>query len=439
MDALIFILIALIPILFELVRQTRFLSFDGLLFVNLSFAIAYGYAGIVYFYLSPDLHHLHTAEERYIAGSLCLISYSAAIGAYHFAFKRIDFGGGCWSYVSFDETSVFHASILAFILGGLSVLIYSSMYGGLANAFRYAATIRSGFGEDLLVGGGSFLFFKNLIPLLQFFPMVMLGRLLEKPAMARLLLFLSCFCAAVFGLLLMSGRGRVVLFIAFLLICAWVYKSNVSRLKPVVVAFLLPVVLGVDFFITYGKEIFRMFDTAEVSFSMLLASKPYIPFYEFTSYYSHRVESIITAVDDTKFFPTYFYDAFAIPLFVIPSRLTGIAAPDSISYINTFLQTGLWDSMTPPGLVAYGYYSMGVFGVVISSVVLGFVVAFVDKKNWVEGLRGNPAVFYRIPFLVIFCVYYIQGDPRVLAVNLSAALIFIVLAKLACLRFKIHG
>lgn len=208
------------------------------------------------------------------------------------------------------------------------------------------------------------------------------------------------------------------------------------RMHPTAAILLVPVVLSVDFFITYGKEIFRLFDAPEVSFAGFFDGKSYVPFSEFTSYYAHRVESILTAIEDTRFSPTYFYDAFSIPLFVMPSRLTGVVAPDSISYINTFLQTGVWDSMTPPGLVAYGYYSMGVFGVVASSLFLGFVVAALDKKNCVEGLKGNSAVFYRLPFIIIFCVYYFQGDPRVLAVNLAATILFYLLTRLARLRIK---
>lgn len=436
MDAMIFIVLTLAPLLFELARQARFISLDGLLVINLSFAITYGYAGVVYFYLGFNLHNQYSEEERYITGLLCLISYAVVIGAYCATFKWLRLKSYCESCGSSDSARIFAASVFAYVVGVVSVLVYSSMYGGVANAIRYAATIRSGFGEDLLVGGGSFLFFKNLIPLLQFFPFLMLGRLLEMPSLQRLLLFVGGAGFAVFGLLLMSGRGRIVLFVALLLICVWLYRSNSSRMHPAAAVMLVPVVLGVDFFIAHGKEIFRLFDAPEVSFGDFLAGKSYVPFSEFTSYYAHRVESILTAVADKQFSPTYFYDAFAIPLFVMPSRLTGILAPDSISYINTFLQTGVWDSMTPPGLVAYGYYSLGVFGVVVSSLVLGFVIAYVDKKNTVEGLKGNATVFYRLPFIFIFCVYYFQGDPRVLAVNLSATIFFYVLTKLSRLRFK---
>lgn len=422
----IFFALSIVPLIYELRRQLGQIAIDGLFVLNVSFSIVYGYTGLVLFE-SPTASHVSTQDGiDVIIAVTCLISYSAALLGYWIgtaigARHRSSSLENC-----LDALVVYRAALVVFIVGVMSVFLYSSMYGGIANALKYAALIRAGYGDLALVGSGNLLFFKNLIPLLQFLPICLLGTFLNTRKLGAMFLFLGAFGIAVFGLFLMSGRGRVVLFVVLLAICGWSFVSRKRKISGASVVLAAIVMLVLDFFITYGKVFFRYFDSPDLDFLQIFQDRPYIPLEEFVNYYRHRVESIAYAINDTRFSPTFFYDSFAILSFVIPTRITGLVAPDSISYINTFLQTGLWDSMIPPGLVAYGYYSLGVAGVLLSSAVYGLVPGLIDRRNKVEGVVGNTRIYYRYPFLLIWLVYFLQGDPRVMIVNLASTLLFIV-------------
>jgi hypothetical protein len=422
---------------FEIARQIKHIKLDGLAIINASFLITYSYTGLLFFSNPENVPYAYQEDIKITVALLCFISYCSTISGY--TIGRI---GTRHSHSSpqHSEHSIAAGGVITFAIGFISTYMYSQSYGGLMNSIIYAAAIRAGYGEDLLVAEGNYLFFKNLIPLLQYLPIILIGRYIANPNKRTLIWFLATFSLAVFGLFLMSGRGRIVIFIILLIVCSSNHKTPKKHATPSRSISIIILIFALDLFISYGKQIFNLFYSDDNSLSAIIAQQEYIPFRLFSEYYEHRVHSIIIALNDTRFSPTLFYDALAIPLYVIPSRITGITAPDSISYINTFLQTGFWDSMIPPGMVAYGFYSLGIAGVIITSFAFGLFPGIFDKTLSSTSSSKQKINFKQLymPILLIWCIYFIQGDPRVFIINLTPPLIFAAITHLAKRRFVIN-
>ena len=73
----------------------------------------------------------------------------------------------------------------------------------------------------------------------------------------------------------------------------------------------------------------------------------------------------------------YFSDYYIWML--TPFKLIGINLGDSISYYNTYIIMGWWESIIPPGPVAFGYMSLGVLGVFIHGTIVGYIFRAIDS------------------------------------------------------------
>ena len=429
MSEAIFSAIFLAPVLWEAFRQARAIKIDGQLLLSLSFSIVYGYTGLTYFFSENSSGYLIRDGQAITVSVVCATSYLFAILGYwlgkQIAARRTQNRAITGPDCRFEDyLAIKWASCAAYAIALISLAIYSSSYGGFDNAFRFAAKIRAGYGENLLIGSGELLFFKNLIPLSVYLPILYFALYARRRKLFDLLVAIVSISVPIAGFLLMSGRGRIVAFIIMIVACAIAFAPARKR-NPAFLFVLGPfTLLLLDLFVTFGKKFFSSFYRDHVNWSDVFVLSDYVPFKAFTDYYEHRITSIDSALSASEQSYTYFYDFISIPLFVLPHKLTGIVEPESISYLNTYLQTGVWDSMVPPGIAAYGIYSFGIFGVVIAGVVFGFLPGLLDGVNSREGTAGNPRVFFRIPLILIWIVYLFQGDPRVLSVHLTPVLMF---------------
>jgi hypothetical protein len=428
MAVTIFLIITFLPLVIEAVRQTRRLSIDGLMMMNVSFAIIYGYSGLIN--TISEEHSGRLSSDSVIVAVLCFIGYISVLASYAIVFHSTKVRPASEATFRVSNTRILTGAYVAFLLGLVSVYFYARSYGGMGNALQYAAVIRSGYGEDYLNGAGLTLFFKRFIPVLQYLPIIALSLFLERRRLIYLIIFSASALITIFGLFIMAGRGRIVIFTLLLVISSITYFNKNRKLSIANTIALILVIFLTDVYITYGKDLFNYQLVEGGSINNILHGKPYILFQTFVEYYQHRIDSIFVAISETEFGPTWFYDSFAIPTYLIPTRLTGITGPPSISYINTYLLTGDWDSMIPPGMIAYGFYSMGVIGVVLTSAVYAVLPALLDKRAGSSPPKSMK-VFIRTPAVFIWVVYYLQGDPRVFIINMFPLLVFMLLIYLA--------
>ncbi|WP_114201815.1 hypothetical protein [Janibacter anophelis] len=135
---------------------------------------------------------------------------------------------------------------------------------------------------------------------------------------------------------------------------------------------------------------------------------------EFTHPYLSLVQSVQLDYQQ-RLFGDYWYWAAK------PFKLLGMSPPDSISYFNTYLTWGQWDSEVPPGLLAFGFLSLGTLGVVIHAAVAAFLVSVLERILYAGSLLGKAMGVQAaiiVPTLVsasdpalLFQNYFVLGIP----------------------------
>lgn len=99
--------------------------------------------------------------------------------------------------------------------------------------------------------------------------------------------------------------------------------------------------------------------------------------------------------------------------------------PDSVSYFNTHMVTGHWDSMIPPGGVAFSLQQGGYLFVPIFGFLLGVFYSCVDKVVSRSDARKSPLI---VAFFAIVTFYFpgfvLSAD---IALVLQAFFVFFIL------------
>lgn len=143
--------------------------------------------------------------------------------------------------------------------------------------------------------------------------------------------------------------------------------------------------------------------------------------------YSHPLASLHGAIRYAGNVVDYrfFYD---VPLgFLFYLKLVGIDAGSSITYHNTYLSLREYSSTIPPGIIAAGYFQLGILGVVIW--MLGFGAFSKKMDSYVKSMTvfpGMSGVYIYAGF--VLGNFVMAGDPRVYAIRVSfiLAVLFLV-------------
>ena len=106
----------------------------------------------------------------------------------------------------------------------------------------------------------------------------------------------------------------------------------------------------------------------------------------------------------------YFSDVVIAPLYLAPQRLTGMTPPPTVSSVNTELLHAI--GTIPSDLVTFGWYSLGLLGVVVCAVSYGGIASIID--GWVRRRMGpnGPLGALGVAWMLFtaFCVMY--ADPQ---------------------------
>lgn len=184
------------------------------------------------------------------------------------------------------------------------------------------------------------------------------------------------------------------------------------------------------FFIQFGKQLFLSFSNIlegeKISSVVAVNQKSFID--AFLGYFAHRTYSIETALiyirDTNNLY--WFKDNFNSLFFLIPERLTGISKPDSISFLNTQLIMGEYDSTVPPGILAYGVYSMWIPGMFMVAMFYGMVFAYLDKI-YLRNKQNTLILIVVLPSIMVWTMYGSVGDVRIFINGCIYILFFVMI------------
>lgn len=324
----------------------------------------------------------------------------------------------------FNEKSI---AFLFLIISAFSIFFYIKGFGSFSNAISNADLIRSGnFIENNTnqdTGHTIFQRFINLaiIPFLYFF--------YNKTSKVKLIIpFVISFIILFISYVFLSGSRQSIIDIFLLFIIADLIKKNkFINFKLVFLFFLaiyiLPLLDSVFKSLSYSDTL--EVKTKEIDLFSVLINEFGFPFY---SLYYAVIENY-----NFNYFSDFYLDLFGsfFPSSWGPNLKTS-------NYLNSFYTQGLLDKgYVPPGLLAQGYYSLGILGVLLISFFTSYVFKILDSffKNilinnigfvffysffivkslaWVRtGLPGNYFYNTVLFFSFIFIVFFLNKKNKI--------------------------
>lgn len=406
------VLIVLVVLIREVLILKKFKPSHWMMFISIMYYPVYQ---IVYFLglvgPSKPFLHLHDLSDYYhfFASVLVLLFFiSFLLGRC----VRLSFG------VYINDFRPYDYKVVVFLLLTISFISFISfvqLYGGLGYVFEYAANIRSGTDPNKSYLGA---FFRMFTYYLEFSFYAVISVFLIKGK--RILSFSSVVVLGLFfivaaKLMLDSGRsGFISLFVGVFFVYCFI-RSRVPILASVVVSVLA------FFILVYGKVyIFPLFTGVDVSVLDYTQADRFNSFFvEFAHPYFSTLATIVTESSGERIFGDFFY------WILKPLKLLGVNVPDSVSYFNTYIATGDWDSMIPPGGVAFALQQGGYFFVPVFGFICGIFYNIID--DFVV-----RSIYCRSPVVLSFCVVLTMLMPGLvvssdIALIIQASFVYLVL------------
>jgi hypothetical protein len=182
-----------------------------------------------------------------------------------------------------------------------------------------------------------------------------------------------------------AGRGAILTFILVLVFANYLYTEKKVKLRTWVIITLL-IAIGIiylrplltslsslkDGFSTFISEFSRRAHTGKADITSIKDMIFNVSYYLEHKYVS--LETAINAIAEGRYEFNFFVDIWAAAIAVFPSVILPFSKPNSIDTYNTMLILGTTaNGVIPPGGVAFGYYSLGLVGVIIFSFFVGIV------------------------------------------------------------------
>lgn len=331
-------------------------------------------------------------------------------------FDRVDFK----FKLEVSHNLIRKTALFLFVIGFSSLFFFIYAYGGLDYVLSNMSKIRSGTDDNknyLAAFVSSFSKYTNL----SFFIILSFWVINKKLSSFDCFLFFILTLLTLFSIYLSAGRETGIAFlISILVIYLAVYKKiPVLTVSIFSIFSFMYILFGKTFLFALNNENFDKDDFIDNNFFSTISNSYNIIFSEF----SHQYLSLVNFMQydyNFRFFGDYAYWLFK------PFKLLGFSIPDSISYYNTFIVHGVWDSEVPPGAIAFGYIQFGIVGVIIHGFILGcffkfFDVVF-DPKN-----QNNPILLGFYAVLVTSFTYLLSNsDPALFLQNRIPHIIFLL-------------
>lgn len=301
--------------------------------------------------------------------------------------------------------------LVLFFIGLAALPLMLSRYGGISYVINNVSGIRSGQADtkDYL---GSFIgmFSSYLFYAFTYF----YCRYMFCKKKSLLLLASLCFLALLVRSLLLGGRASMITpFLVFLFI-PLIQGDKVSLPSLILVT---GVVIAI---IVLGKTyLFNMFSSEfNLSFSEVYnMQKENGLFASVFKEFEHQYCSLLMFIDSDfpyRYGTDYFLWLFK-PLKLLKVNETWV---DSISYYNTYMLLGDWDSTIPPGFLGLAYINLGIVGIVVQSYVWGRVIRILDDifTRKIKSSSTNLALIFTLYIVMFDLMWYAlqNGDPAII-------------------------
>lgn len=409
---------------FEVLRRKTLIPFDfisgvGFLFfvcfvVVPIYGIGFGFferaAGGAYFRQFSERQHL------YLIASLCaVLGYIFVVWGFYQT-SHLPHCLSRWKCKGMgdDVKGGITAGSILLCMGGISLLIYVSINGGLQGVLSTNTRLDYTGHSELVASDGKWVFTQTLARFVLFSSYCLFGVMIGAFARRRFGLGavvgfgIACF-GSVILLIILGGRLGTFMFFSTLVLGVVFFRQRRSIVAPIL--------LGVGGFVLVffyrafvrsffmedalvrSVEVRRGYDILEWLDSLLI---------EFAFPYSNVAHSITLAHGDFGF--RYFSDVWIAILQLIPRRLFDVQFIPLSNYNTHFYgATGT----IPVDLVSFGYFSLGPLGIIIVCFLFGKVGRWTQMIFYVP---GRPVFSMLVAFWVVYLSFRVMyGDPSLIA------------------------
>lgn len=429
--SILYISFGLVFLLLQGVRIKKRKVFDVVDYTAIWFIVSFFIVPFYLYFFHSGFNRHYPAGDDFIKKD-DFVFFMMVFVSYCFFYLGIFFGKttcGMSLRQSSSELKNKRLLIALFFFTLFSILVFIHGYGGLFYVLENISRIRSGVdsNKDYLAA-----LFKRFSYFFDFCFFALLAMLMSKPEKVRgnkILKFLISFVFifVFFRAFLAGGRQQFInIFVGLLFLSSCSHKT-IGVIKPAVVIFVsvLLVFFGKSlvFQIFSGKELGELAASAGDKASLDLL----------VSQLSHPFLGMVTAMQEGL------GERMGVDLvlwFLKPFKLLGFEVEDSISYYHTYILTGEWDSVVPPGVIGFSLYQGGVAFMVLYVFLLGWFISFFNSLT--QRFRGGDYIVFA--FYVSVSLWLpltiTMADPALLfQIFIPYIVIFPVLVMFKCFRF----
>jgi len=250
------------------------------------------------------------------------------------------------------------------LLAFASVFIYASQFGGIERAILVADTVRSGHGDEVWIS-------KKFIFVYRFIPFSILSIIIfflldgYKSFWVWLMLWMGVGVAIFSRFTLFKSKQAIIELL--LLYLFYLSQKNKKSYMPHFVMFFFATIFIIPALETYldtGKFVMDVQNILQAVLDML-------------SFFNFDQTSLEFAIN--KEYDFVYFEGFLSGMRGNLVPFSWMSSMDNNTiYTNTYFFYAREESIVPPGIVAFGYYNLGILGVVVVAFFSGFMMRKVE-------------------------------------------------------------
>lgn len=306
------------------------------------------------------------------------------------------------------------------IIGLIGLLVYIKAFGGLDNLLKISDSLRqhNTTASDYGVSGiAKYMLMIASVSTISPIAFYISGKKNSKKSMKNKLLFYISIAVSSVYFLLNSGKSAILRMIIMFLYFQVIRKTpRAWRFILCIGIIAMPVLDILDLlFIQQSEMIGKIYKN--------------INYYKYIIPFSYPIQIILNVKDITN---VYGFLYFKNVITDILSLLPGVNFKASYENTSEFMRGSHWKELggTPNDIISYGYIQLGIIGVIITFLAVGFIIGLLDRYisrikdklilqciscficinmfSIVSAADLGPILKYNIPFvLFIYCIYKI--------------------------------
>lgn len=256
--------------------------------------------------------------------------------------------------------------------------------------------------DSPFISVGYFKYFMSLI-----LPSSIFYYILQRKNKKFLILFSFSFILSIYFLLVNAGRAPILMYLIFFVLFNLETKSNSFGL----VSLIIPLIGGI-LFAVYGNDFLSFILTRKLSFSNI---NLYEKFLKFISQLSNSYTNLLKAPDYLVEKENYmfFKEFFTWPISILPgeNKILKLLNINSL-YTTTDLNTQNFNypetTGKPVDFLSFGYYQLSYLGVIINSIIFGYIIKKIDLLFKFERQEFIVAIKIWTIFFIFGLINYIE-------------------------------